>query len=84
MSANGMDRPFSWLQIAGATKLGSTRHGMIAPPQYDDGGYSGVTLDRPALQRLLADMRGSKVDVVAVYKIDRLTRSLLDFAKINP
>jgi len=50
--------------------------------QYDDGGYSGGTLDRPALQRLLADIRGSKLDVVVVYKIDRLTRSLLDFAKI--
>jgi DNA invertase Pin-like site-specific DNA recombinase len=50
--------------------------------QYDDGGYSGGTLERPALQRLLADSRGSKVDVVVVYKIDRLTRSLLDFAKI--
>ena len=52
------------------------------PTHYDDGGYSGGTLERPALQRLLADIRGSKVDVVVVYKIDRLTRSLLDFAKI--
>jgi site-specific DNA recombinase len=50
--------------------------------QYDDGGYSGGTLERPALQHLLADIRGSKVDVIVVYKIDRLTRSLLDFAKI--
>src|SRR5262245_31721669 len=49
---------------------------------YDDGGWSGGTLDRPALQHLLADIRASKVDVVVVYKIDRLTRSLLDFAKI--
>jgi DNA invertase Pin-like site-specific DNA recombinase len=49
---------------------------------YDDGGWSGGTLDRPALQRLLSDIRTSKVDVVLVYKIDRLTRSLLDFAKI--
>ena len=52
------------------------------PAHYDDGGWSGGTLDRPALQRLLADIRASKVDVVVVYKIDRLTRSLLDFAKI--
>ena len=52
------------------------------PAHYDDGGWSGGTLDRPALQRLLADIRASKVDVVLVYKIDRLTRSLLDFAKI--
>jgi DNA invertase Pin-like site-specific DNA recombinase len=49
---------------------------------YDDGGWSGGTLERPALQRLLADIRAAKVDVVVVYKIDRLTRSLLDFAKI--
>jgi site-specific DNA recombinase len=49
---------------------------------YDDGGYSGGTLDRPALQRLLADIADAKVDVVVVYKIDRLTRSLFDFAKI--
>jgi hypothetical protein len=49
---------------------------------YDDGGYSGGTLDRPALQRLLADIADAKVNVVVVYKIDRLTRSLFDFAKI--
>ena len=55
---------------------------MTLPTQFDDGGYSGGTLERPALQRLLDDIRGSKVDVVVVYKIDRLTRSLLDFAKI--
>jgi site-specific DNA recombinase len=55
---------------------------VMLPTHYDDGGYSGGTLERPALQRLLADIRGSKVDVVVVYKIDRLTRSLLDFAKI--
>ena len=52
------------------------------PTLYDDGGYSGGTLDRPALQRLLADIAEGKVDVVVVYKIDRLTRSLFDFAKI--
>jgi site-specific DNA recombinase len=55
---------------------------IMLPTRYDDGGYSGGTLDRSALQRLLADIRGSKVDAVVVYKIDRLTRSLLDFAKI--
>lgn len=50
--------------------------------RYDDGGWSGGTLERPAVQRLLADIRAAKIDVVVVYKIDRLTRSLLDFAKI--
>ena len=49
---------------------------------YDDGGLSGGTLDRPALQQLLADIQAHKVDTVVVYKVDRLTRSLADFAKI--
>src|SRR6478752_7781791 len=49
---------------------------------YDDGGRSGGNLDRPALQHLLAEIREGKVDAVVVYKIDRLTRSLADFAKI--
>jgi site-specific DNA recombinase len=49
---------------------------------YDDGGFSGATMDRPALQRLLADITAGRVDTVVVYKIDRLTRSLADFAKI--
>ena len=49
---------------------------------YDDGAYSGGTMDRPALQRLLDDIRAGKVDVVVVYKVDRLTRSLADFVKI--
>ncbi len=49
---------------------------------YDDGGVSGGTLERPALQRLLDDIRARKVDVIVVYKVDRLTRSLADFAKI--
>src|SRR5688572_26183761 len=49
---------------------------------YDDGGYSGGSTDRPALQRLLADVRAGKVDIIVVYKVDRLTRSLADFAKL--
>jgi site-specific DNA recombinase len=51
-------------------------------PKYDDGGFSGGNIDRPALQRLLADVRAGKVDVIVVYKVDRLTRSLADFAKL--
>jgi DNA invertase Pin-like site-specific DNA recombinase len=50
--------------------------------RYDDGGYSGGSTERPALQRLLADVRTRKVDVIVVYKVDRLTRSLADFAKL--
>src|SRR5437667_1234344 len=49
---------------------------------YDDGGFSGARMDRPALQRLLADLTAGRVDTIVVYKIDRLTRSLADFAKI--
>src|ERR1700688_490089 len=61
------------LRCAGCTRL---------PQAYDDGGRSGGNLERPALQQLLAEIREGKVDVVVVYKIDRLTRSLADFAKI--
>ena len=50
--------------------------------RYDDGGFSGGTLDRPALKRLLADIEDSRIDVVVVYKIDRLSRSLMDFTKL--
>jgi DNA invertase Pin-like site-specific DNA recombinase len=50
--------------------------------RFDDGGISGGTLDRPALKRLLADIAAGQIDIVVVYKVDRLTRSLLDFAKL--
>src|SRR5215203_1879500 len=49
---------------------------------YDDGGWSGGNIDRPALQQLLADVAAGKIDVIVVYKVDRLTRSLADFARI--
>ncbi len=55
---------------------------VLLPDAYDDGGLSGGSLERPALQRLLDDIRDGKVDQIIVYKIDRLTRSLADFAKI--
>ncbi|TNE42013.1 MAG: recombinase family protein [Alphaproteobacteria bacterium] len=54
----------------------------ILPGYYDDGGISGATMDRPALQRLLADIAAGRIDVVVVYKVDRLTRALADFARI--
>ncbi len=50
--------------------------------RYDDGAFSGASLDRPALQQLLAEVRSGKIDVIVVYKVDRLTRSLADFAKL--
>lgn len=49
---------------------------------YDDGGFTGGNMDRPALQRLMADIESGKIDCVVVYKVDRLSRSLLDFAKM--
>jgi site-specific DNA recombinase len=52
------------------------------PTRYDDGGLSGGSMERPALQRLLEDVEANRVDVIIVYKIDRLTRSLMDFARI--
>ena len=54
----------------------------LLPELYDDGGFSGATMERPALKRLLADVGQGRIDVVVVYKVDRLTRSLSDFARI--
>ena len=64
--------------------IASQRHeGWVCmPDMYDDGGFSGGTLERPGLQRLLEDIRNKKVDLILVYKVDRLSRSLLDFAKL--
>ena len=55
---------------------------ILVPDRYDDGGISGATLERPALKRLLRDIEAGLVDVVVVYKIDRLSRSLMDFSKL--
>src|SRR5215472_17090419 len=54
----------------------------MAKTRYDNGGFSGGNLERPALQRLLADVRAGRIDIVVVYKVDRLTRSLADFARL--
>src|SRR6266850_658486 len=55
---------------------------ILVPDRYDDGGVSGGTLDRPALKRLLADVEAGRIDIVVVYKVDRLSRSLLGFHKL--
>jgi DNA invertase Pin-like site-specific DNA recombinase len=86
-SDEGLEQAFNSLdaqrEACAAFVLSQKHEGWsVLPTLYDDGGYSGGTLDRPALQRLLADIAEGKVDVVVVYKIDRLTRSLFDFAKI--
>ena len=55
---------------------------VCLPDRYDDGGFSGGNLDRPAMRRLLSDIEAGKVDCVVVYKVDRLSRSLMDFARV--
>jgi DNA invertase Pin-like site-specific DNA recombinase len=55
---------------------------VLVADRYDDGGFSGGTLERPALKRLLADVKGAMIDVIVVYKIDRLSRSMLDFLNL--
>ena len=86
-SEEGLDQEFNSLQAqreACEAFITSQRHeGWVClRAGYDDGGFSGATMGRPALQRLLADLTAGRVDIVVVYKIDRLTRSLADFAKI--
>ena len=86
-SEEGLEQSFNSLDAqreACEAFIASQRHeGWRALPAcYDDGGYSGGTLNRPALKRLLEDVEANKVDTIVVYKVDRLTRSLADFAKI--
>src|ERR1700720_1466271 len=86
-SEEGLEQEFNSLQAqreACEAFITSQRHEgwMCLPGCYDDGGFSGATMARPALQQLLADLAAGRVDIVVVYKIDRLTRSLADFAKI--
>ena len=83
----GLEQAFNSLDAQRAAceaYITSQQHeGWVALPQmYDDGGVSGATMERPALSRLLADIAAGRIDTVVVYKVDRLTRSLGDFAKI--
>jgi len=86
-SEEGLEQEFNSLQAqreACEAFIASQRHEGWAclATRYDDGGFSGATMDRPALRRLLADITAGRVNTIVVYKIDRLTRSLADFAKI--
>jgi len=86
-SEEGLEQSFNSLdaqrEACAAFITSQKREGWrILPAAYDDGGYSGGTLDRPALKQLLADVEAHKIDTIVVYKVDRLSRSLLDFAKI--
>jgi site-specific DNA recombinase len=83
----GLDQEFNSLdaQRASAEAFITSQVGegwLCLPQHYDDGGYTGGNTDRPALQRLLADVKAGQIDAVLVYKVDRLSRSLFDFAKI--
>ena len=84
---HGLDQEFNSLDAqydASSAYIKSQAHAgwTMSKARYDDGGYSGGSTDRPDLQRLLDDIRARKIDVVVVYKVDRLTRSLADFAKL--
>ncbi|WP_339718534.1 recombinase family protein [uncultured Maritimibacter sp.] len=86
-SDEGLDQDFNSLDAqheACAAYIASQRHEgwKMLPARYDDGGISGGTLERPALQRLLEEIDSGRIDMVVVYKIDRLTRSLADFARL--
>ncbi|MBY0113205.1 MAG: recombinase family protein [Phycisphaerales bacterium] len=86
-SEEGLEQAFNSLEAqreAGLDYIKSQKHqGWVAvPSRYDDGGYSGGSTDRPGLQKLLADIQSRRVDVVVVYKVDRLSRSLADFARL--
>lgn len=83
----GLDQEFNSLDAqfdAAQAYIRSQAHAgwTMVRSRYDDGGFSGGSTDRPALQQLLADIRDGKVNVIVVYKVDRLTRSLADFAKL--
>jgi site-specific DNA recombinase len=83
----GLEQEFNSLDAqreSGEAFIASQRHEgwELIPQHYDDGGFTGGNMDRPALKRLLADIAAGKVDCVVVYKVDRLSRSLLDFARM--
>src|SRR5664280_2349067 len=84
---HGLDQEFNSLDAqydAASAYIKSQAHAgwTLIRSRYDDGGYSGGSTDRPDLQKLLDDIRGRRLDVIVVYKVDRLTRSLADFAKL--
>ncbi|MCG8556929.1 MAG: recombinase family protein [Proteobacteria bacterium] len=86
-TAHGLEQEFSSLDaqreaceryVEGQGHLGW----RLLPERYDDGGFTGANLERPAFQRLIEDIEAGKIDIVVVYKVDRLSRSLLDFARV--
>src|SRR6516162_8741619 len=83
----GLEQEFNSLDAqreAAEAFVASQRHEgwTLLPDRYDDGGFTGGNLDRPGLRRLMTDIEAGRVDCVVVYKVDRLSRSLLDFARL--
>ena len=86
-SDEGLEQEFNSLdaqRLSGENYIKSQAHEgwIILKDHYDDGGYSGGNTNRPALQKLFTDIKAGKIDMIVVYKIDRLSRSLIDFVKI--
>ena len=86
-SEEGLEMEFNSLDAqreAALAYIQSQKHEgwVLVPDRYDDGGFSGGSMERPALQRLLRDVERGVIDVIVVYKVDRLSRSLIDFARI--
>lgn len=84
-TSDGLEQEFNTLDAqreTGEAFIREQKDWVCVPDRYDDGGYSGGTVERPALRRLLADIEAGKIDAVVVYKYDRFSRSLLDFAKM--
>lgn len=85
--AEGLEKEFNTLDAqreAGENYIRSQKHEgwIVVDKHYDDGGFSGGNMERPALRELFDDIENGKIDIVVVYKVDRLSRSLMDFAKI--
>src|ERR1035437_7537983 len=86
-SEEGLEQSFNSLDAqreACEAYVASQKHEgwHLLPAHYDDGGFSGGNMERPALKQLMAEIQAGKVNVLVVYKVDRLTRSLADFAKL--
>ena len=86
-SEEGLEQEFNSLDAqrdSAENFIASQKHAgwVCVQERYDDGGFTGGNIERPAVQRLLADIQAGKIDCVVVYKVDRLSRSLLDFSRM--
>lgn len=86
-AAVGLEKPINSLETQRGVcrayiQSQAHRNWVEIPHHYDDGGYSGGTLERPALKQLVTDIEAGRVDIVVIYKVDRLSRSLTDFVRL--